>query len=171
MVNPIPGHFDLSQLAPFHWSVRSLVRTSIVPKSTRPLVLFAPFSSKGRVIYYQLGVRLYSGGGRKFFWWCTGGVENKMTYGQGGHVFRQVLWGGGGSDVFHWSFFSLKFIASGGAAPPRPPLYPSSIMWDFLNHWATLEIKYALFLLNNDIFLQMSPSSFSALNNNHYHQC
>ena len=33
-----------------------------------------------------------------------------MTYGQGGgHVFRQVL---GGSDVFHWSFFSLKVIAS-----------------------------------------------------------
>ena len=86
--------------------------------------------------------------------------------GRGGHVFRQVL---GGSDVFHWSFFSLKGIASGGLRPPDP-LYPSSIMWDFLNHWATLEIKYALFLLNKNLFLQMSPSSFTAFNNNHYHQ-
>ena len=50
------------------------------------------------------------------------GVENKMTYGQGGgHVFRQVL-GGGGSDVFHWPFFSLKVIASGGLRPPDPPI-------------------------------------------------
>ena len=42
-----------------------------------------------------------------------------MTYGQGGHVFRQVL-GGGGSDVFHWSFFSLKVLASGGLRPQTP---------------------------------------------------
>ena len=43
-----------------------------------------------------------------------------MTYGQGGgHVFRQVL---GGSDVFHWSFFSLKVVASGGHSPPDPPI-------------------------------------------------
>ena len=39
--------------------------------------------------------------------------------GRGGHVFRQVL---GGSDVFHWSFFSLKVIASGGLCPPDPPI-------------------------------------------------
>ena len=45
-----------------------------------------------------------------------------MTYGQGGgHVFRQVC-GGGGSDVFHWSFFSLKVIASGGLCPPDHPI-------------------------------------------------
>ena len=28
---------------------------------------------------------------------------------------------GGGSDRFHWSFFSLKVIASGGL-PPDPPI-------------------------------------------------
>ena len=38
--------------------------------------------------YIQRG----GGGGRKFFWRFTGGGgENKMTYGQGSHVFRQVL--------------------------------------------------------------------------------
>ena len=59
------------------------------------------------------------GGGAVIF--RGGGVENKMTYGQGGgHVFRQVL--GRGSDVFHWSFFSLKVIASGGLHPPDPPI-------------------------------------------------
>ena len=52
-----------------------------------------------------------------------GGGENKMTYRQGGgHVFRQVL---GGSDVFHWSFFSLKVIAYGGLRPPDPPYIPA----------------------------------------------
>ena len=61
------------------------------------------------------GGRLYSewGGVRNFFlvMYGVGGGENKMTYGQGGggHVFHQVL---GMSDVFHWSFFSLKVIAS-----------------------------------------------------------
>ena len=70
------------------------------------------------------GGRLYSGGGvGKFFGDVLGGVENKMTYGQGGgHVFRQVL---RGSDVFHWSFFSLKVIASGGLRPPDPPYIPA----------------------------------------------
>ena len=66
--------------------------------------------------------RLYSGGGSEIFlvMYLGGGVENKLTYGQGGgHVFRQVL---GGSDVFHWSFLSLKVIASGGLCPPDPPI-------------------------------------------------
>ena len=40
------------------------------------------------------------------------GVENKMTMGRG--VMYFVRYGGGISDVFHWSFFSLKVIASGG---------------------------------------------------------
>ena len=41
-----------------------------------------------------------------------------MTYGQGGGVMYFVRYcGGGGSDVFHWSFFSLKGIA----------LYPISL--------------------------------------------
>ena len=41
------------------------------------------------------GGRLYSGGGVGNFFGDVlgGGVENKMTYGQGGHVFRQVLGG------------------------------------------------------------------------------
>ena len=102
-----------------------------------------------------------------------GGLKIKWPMGRGGSCISSGM--GGGSDVFHWSFFSLKVIASGGRSspppPPTAPLYPSSIMWHFLNHWATLEIKYALFLLNNNLFLQISPSSFSAFNNNHYHQC
>ena len=40
--------------------------------------------------------RLYLGGSEIFFGDIPGGVENKMTYGRGGgHVFRQVLGGGG----------------------------------------------------------------------------
>ena len=128
------------------------------------------YSNKGRVIYYQLGGPVIFRGGRKFFWCGTGGVENKMAYEQGGggfHVFRQVL---GAQMCSIGLSFHLKVIASGGLCPPDP-LYPSSLMWDFLNHWATLEIKHALFLLNKNLFLQMSPPSFSAFNNNHYHQC
>ena len=52
-----------------------------------------------------------------------------MTYGQGGVMYFVRY--GGGSDVFHWSFFSLKVIASMGGwlcPPDPPPLYPSSIM-------------------------------------------
>ena len=45
-----------------------------------------------------------------------GGVENIMTYGQGGSCISSGI-GGGGSDVFHWSLFSLKVIA-----PPDPPI-------------------------------------------------
>ena len=61
--------------------------------------------------------------------------ENKMTCGQGGHVFRQVL---GGSDVFHWSFFSLKVIPSGGQSPPDPPisqLYNVILSEPLGRHW------------------------------------
>ena len=117
------------------------------------------------------GAVIFGGGGIFLVIYWGGGVEDKITYGQGvGSCISSGIGGGGGSDVFHWSFFSLKVIAYGGCNP-QTRLYPSSIMWDFLNHWATLEIKYALFLLNNNLFLQMSPSSFSAFNNNHYHQC
>ena len=44
-----------------------------------------------------------------------------MTHGQGGSCILSGI-GGGGSDVFHWSFFSLKVIASGGHSPPDPPI-------------------------------------------------
>ena len=66
------------------------------------------------------GGYIQGGGVGNVFGDVLGEGENKMTYGQGGggHVFRQVLVG---SDVFHWSFFSLKVIAS-GAAPPQTPL-------------------------------------------------
>ena len=58
-----------------------------------------------------------------------GGGENKMNSGQGGgEVMYFVGFGGEVSDMFHWSFFSLKVIASGGLSPPPTPLYPSSIM-------------------------------------------
>ena len=78
---------------------------------------------KGRVIYYQLGGgRLYSGGSEIFLVMYWGVGENKMTHGQGG---RSCILSGG-SDVFHWSFFSLKVIASGGAAP-RPPYILSQL--------------------------------------------
>ena len=113
------------------------------------------------------GGRLYSGGaGRKFFWWCTVGVENKITYGQGGSCISSGI---GGLRCVPLVFLFIKSHSFWGAAPPVP-LYPSSIMWDFLNHWATLEIKYALILLNKNLFRQMSPFSFTAFNNNHYHQ-
>ena len=49
-----------------------------------------------------------------------------MTYGQGGACISSGI-REGGSDVFHWSFFSLKVVASGGLHPPDP-LYHSSIM-------------------------------------------
>ena len=68
-------------------------------------------------------------------------------------------------------FLFIKSHSFLGASPPRPPidqLY-NVILSEPLG--ATLEIKYALFLLNKNLFLQMSPSSFSAFNNNHYHQC
>ena len=51
--------------------------------------------------------------------------------GRGCHVFRQVL---GGSDVFHWSFFSFKVIASGGLCPPDPP-----ISYLFIQHTPSTE--------------------------------
>ena len=43
-----------------------------------------------------------------------------MTWGQGGVMyFVRYL---GASDVFRWSFISLKVIASGGQSPPDPLL-------------------------------------------------
>ena len=86
--------------------------------------------------------------------------------GRGGSCISSGM-GGGGSDVFHWSFFSLKVIASGGLQPPDPPI--SQLYNVRLSE--PLEIKFSLFLLNNCLFLQMPPSSFSVFNNNHYHQC
>ena len=76
------------------------------------------------------GGYIRGGGVGKFFGDVLGDVENKMTYGRGGgHVFRQVLLGGGGSDVFHWSSFSLKVIASGGGGGdglrPQTPCIPA----------------------------------------------
>ena len=64
------------------------------------------------------GSYIQGGGGNFFGDVLGGGLKIKCPMGRGGHVFRQVL---GGSDVFHWSFFSLKVIV-------RPPLYPNSIM-------------------------------------------
>ena len=56
-----------------------------------------------------------------------------MTYGQGGSCISSGI-GGGGSDVFHWSFFSLKVIASGGLRPPDPP-----ISYLFIRHTPSTE--------------------------------
>ena len=70
------------------------------------------FTSKGRVIYYQVGGgRLYSGGGRNFFGWCTGGFENKNPLGQGGGVRYVPL-----------VFAFIKSQSFRGAKPPRPPI-------------------------------------------------
>ena len=44
-----------------------------------------------------------------------------MTYGLGASCISSGMGGGGGSDVFHWSFFSFKVIASGGRRPPYIP--------------------------------------------------
>ena len=44
--------------------------------------------------------------------------EKKMIYGQGGgSCISSGIVRGGVSDVFHWSFFSIKVIASGGRDP------------------------------------------------------
>ena len=58
--------------------------------------------------------------------WARGGG------GRRGHIFRQVLGGGGGSDVFHWTVFSLKVLASGGGErpSPRPPPYSPRLNYD-----------------------------------------
>ena len=68
-----------------------------------------------------------------------GEVENKMTYVGGGACISSGI---GGSDVFHWSFFSLKVIASGGGggrrSPPDPPisqLYNVILSEPYGRHW------------------------------------
>ena len=71
---------------------------------------------------------IQGGGGRKFFWWCTGGgVENKMTHGQGGgHVFCQVL---GGVRCVLLVFLFIKSHSFWGAQP-RPPPPPISQLYN-----------------------------------------
>ena len=65
----------------------------------------------GRIIYYEVVGVTFRGGGRRSetFYGLFGGVENKMPWGQG--VIYFVKYWGAGSDVFHWSLFSLKVIA------------------------------------------------------------
>ena len=49
-------------------------------------------------------------------------MKIKLPMGRGGVIYFVRYWGvGGGSDVFHWSFFSLKVIASAGRSLPEPP--------------------------------------------------
>ena len=47
------------------------------------------------------------------------GVENKMTYGQGGHVFRKVS---GGVRYVPLVFLFIKSHSYWGAKPPDPPI-------------------------------------------------
>ena len=112
------------------------------------------------------GGRLYSGGGvRIFFGDVLGGLKIKWPMGRGVHVFRQVF---GGSDVFHWSFFSLKVIASGGAKPPQTPLYPSSM---FIFSYANTKLQR--WQHNNSDLLSRDKSakfhSFGIKNNDYMH--
>ena len=45
IVDSILGHFDLNQLAPFHWSIRSLVSSHLYCTQVNSILsIFAPFS-------------------------------------------------------------------------------------------------------------------------------
>ena len=82
-----------------------------------PLALV--FFNKGRVIYYQLGGPVIFRGGRNFFLWCTGGVEKKMSYGQGGSCISSGI---GGVRCVPLVFHFIKSHSFWGALPPRPPI-------------------------------------------------
>ena len=85
------------------------------------------------VIYYQVGTEYIQrrGGGVEeelgnFFGDVFGarGSEVSNPRGRGSYIFvwylrRVCVWGGGGSDMFHWSLSSLKVIAIN---PPCPSL-------------------------------------------------
>ena len=76
------------------------------------------------------------GWGSEMFLVMYRGIENEMIYGQG--VMYFVRYGGGGSLVFHWSFFSLKVIASVGLCPSDPPisqLYNVILSEPLGRHW------------------------------------
>ena len=62
-----------------------------------PITIFTSIAKviKGRVIYYQVGGRLYSGGvGFFFFGDVLWGGENKNPLGQGGSYISSGIWGG-----------------------------------------------------------------------------
>ena len=76
-------------------------------------------NGKGRVIYYQVGGRLHSGGGVGiFFGDVLGGLKIKIPWGRGGHIFHQVF---GGVRCVPLVFAFIKSQSFWGAKPPRPP--------------------------------------------------
>ena len=86
-----------------------------------------------------------------------------MTYGRGGMVmyFARYWWGGGVRDVFHWSLFSLKVIASGGGGVAHRP--PVSQLYNVRLSESLGDIGNKICPILVNLFLQMSSSSFSAL--------
>ena len=73
--------------------------------------------------------------------------------------------GGGGSDVFHWSLFSVKVIASEG--DPQISQYSSFIhvmFIYFLNHWGAGEKMYPC-LVKKIFLFWLFTFSFRAFNN------
>ena len=112
-------------------------------KGNRRTQAILGFLYKGRVIYFQLGGAGYiQGGGVRIFFGdeLGGGLKIKCI--------SSGICGGGGSDVFRWSFISLKVIASGGQSP-QTPLYPISILSFFLDQWGDTVISSQIYRLSS----------------------
>ena len=112
---------------------------------------------KGRIIYYQVGCG--------YIQWGRGRKRFLVTY-LGVIYFVRYL---GGSDVFHWSLFSLKGIASSGGGGGGGKAIPTPISELLKRSWwekreNNCEI-YILFLLNKTFFCIFTFSLW-AFNNN-----
>ena len=83
---------------------------------------------KGRVIYYQVGGRLYSvgGGGVGIFFGDVlgGGVKIKIPWGRGGSYISSGIWEGVRCVPLVFAFIKSFW----GAKPPPPPRPPISQM-------------------------------------------
>ena len=112
------------------------------------------------------GAVIFRGGVGNFFGDVLGGLKIKWPMGRGGHVFRQV-WGRGVRCVPLVFLFIKSHSFWGAQTPLISQLYNATVSEPL----SDMGNKICPFLLNNNLFLQMSPSSFSAFNNNHYHQC
>ena len=80
------------------------------------------YSVRDESFIISWGGRLFSGGVRNFFGDVLGGVENKITYGQGGSC---ILSGIGRVRCVPLVFLFINRIASGGGVAPRPPYIPA----------------------------------------------
>ena len=89
-----------------------------------PIVKTHWLKTKGRVIYYQVVGRLYSGGGGRifffFFFFCDvlEGLKIKLPWAGGGSYISSGIWGGGVRCVP----LVFAFIKSQSFWLPRPPI-------------------------------------------------